>query len=580
MASKNEACSIPIRAINESAEDLIIAPSTKIVKSKGSSKGSTNSNLLKGKGHINGGENDDDMGGDDDDDGEEDGKDDDEESPFRDPPVGQVRLRPSMLPSIFPSTIFVEYPPELGIKRDDINVVEPLGERRLAYKSYWERICIRNAFKRAGFDKTTSNKYWTGIWAKHQNAESLQNLECIQKVNHFPSSWCIGRKDRLARTMNIMKRIHGKEYDFHPDTFILPADKDAFFRIVKGELGQSGSKKVSSNSHNSKESLWIVKPVASSCGRGISVVTLSEAIRIAEKKSLVLLQRYLKNPYLINGKKFDLRIYVLVTGVDPLRVYVHEEGLTRISTSNFSLKNISNRFAHLTNYSINKKAENFKAATFDFPISSEPQEQQQEQQDEGESEIEAHLAEGFVEMIPGETEGFKWSLSAFRRWLAMKEGQDKMEETFVKIYDLCVKTMIAAEGEITPQVINSVSYRTNCYELFGCDVILDEQLTPYLLEVNVSPSLMGSSPLDKRIKGMLIADVLHTVGMYPYDHKLIQKYSLTPSSSQTTTMEENKETNNPFAFVNLTKLMANQGKKYISFIINYHIIVFIILCTI
>ncbi len=47
----------------------------------------------------------------------------------------------------------------------------------------------------------------------------------------------------------------------------------------------------------------------------------------------------------------------------------------------------------------------------------------------------------------------------------------------------------------------STTYRTNCFELFGMDVILDHKLEPSLLEVNVSPSLMGSSPLDKRIKG-------------------------------------------------------------------------------
>jgi len=49
-----------------------------------------------------------------------------------------------------------------------------------------------------------------------------------------------------------------------------------------------------------------------------------------------------------------------ITGVDPLRVYIHDEGLTRISTSKYSLKNLDNKFAHLTNYSINKKADVFK----------------------------------------------------------------------------------------------------------------------------------------------------------------------------------------------------------------------------
>jgi hypothetical protein len=71
--------------------------------------------------------------------------------------------------------------------------------------------------------------------------------------------------------------------------------------------------------------------------------------------------RYLHNPYLIDGKKFDLRIYVAVTGVDPLRVYVHNEGLTRISTEMYSLRDTGNRFSHLTNYSVNKKSDKFVA---------------------------------------------------------------------------------------------------------------------------------------------------------------------------------------------------------------------------
>ena len=60
--------------------------------------------------------------------------------------------------------------------------------------------------------------------------------------------------------------------------------------------------------------------------------------------------------------------------------------------------------------------------------------------------------------------------------------------------------MIAAESEITTKLHSIANYRTNCFELFGCDVILDEKLEPSLLEVNISPSLMSSSPLDKRIK--------------------------------------------------------------------------------
>ncbi len=58
-----------------------------------------------------------------------------------------------------------------------------------------------------------------------------------------------------------------------------------------------------------------------------------------------------------------------------------------------------------------------------------------------------------------------------------------MEQTFDRVFDLCLKTMIAAESEITPHLHRSVNFRTNCFELFGCDVILDKSLTPHLLEV-------------------------------------------------------------------------------------------------
>lgn len=63
---------------------------------------------------------------------------------------------------------------------------------------------------------------------------------------------------------------------------------------------------------------------------------------------------------LIDGRKFDLRLYVLVTSMEPLRVYLFEEGLVRLSTKKYSLRNLRSRFTHLTNYSINKRSGSFK----------------------------------------------------------------------------------------------------------------------------------------------------------------------------------------------------------------------------
>lgn len=264
-----------------------------------------------------------------------------EQSLFRDPPAGFVRMRPSHFHGL-PSTVFIEYPPELGIHRIDTNVLEPVGNRKLIYKSHWERVCIKNAFTRAGFIKTESltSRQWTAMFSKHQTAAQMKEMSCLQKINHFPASWCIGRKDRLLKTINMMRRVHGKHFDFHPEGYILPGEKDAFIRHVANDTTQPASRVAqlqlrppSASSatptsaslpkaeiknkildghldrlYSPRQSLWITKPVASSCGKGISVLTGSQAIANISMKKKVIMQKYIDNPYLINGKKFDLRI--------------------------------------------------------------------------------------------------------------------------------------------------------------------------------------------------------------------------------------------------------------------------------
>ena len=64
---------------------------------------------------------------------------------------------------------------------------------------------------------------------------------------------------------------------------------------------------------------YIKKPVASSRGRGISVVPNISALKLSSLQD-VLLQRYIDPPYLVNGLKFDLRVYVAVTSLEPLRL--------------------------------------------------------------------------------------------------------------------------------------------------------------------------------------------------------------------------------------------------------------------
>ena len=76
-----------------------------------------------------------------------------------------------------------------------------------------------------------------------------------------------------------------------------------------------------------------------------------------------VISRYINNPLLIGGKKFDLRIYVLVTSFRPLKAYVYKMGFCRFCTVkyNHSTSDLDNLFVHLTNVSIQKNADDYNA---------------------------------------------------------------------------------------------------------------------------------------------------------------------------------------------------------------------------
>jgi tubulin polyglutamylase TTLL4 len=76
-----------------------------------------------------------------------------------------------------------------------------------------------------------------------------------------------------------------------------------------------------------------MKPSASSCGRGIKIIGNRQDVK---KKNGYIVSQYISNPLLINGFKFDLRIYALVTCFDPLKIYLFKEGLARFATKKYT----------------------------------------------------------------------------------------------------------------------------------------------------------------------------------------------------------------------------------------------------
>eukprot|EP01052_Picozoa_sp_SAG31_P032208 SAG31_NODE_3507_length_4183_cov_2.185113_2_plen_235_part_00 len=155
----------------------------------------------------------------------------------------------------------------------------------------------------------------------------------------------IARKDRLAANLGMMLKVFPRQYSFFPLTFRLPADAQELRQYVR----QKRRSKMT----------FIVKPHSGCQGKGIFLTQRPETLNMSEN---VVVQTYIKSPLLIDGLKFDLRVYALVTDCDPLRIFIFREGLGRFATAAYvkpTDENIENTFMHLTNYSLNKHSEDF-----------------------------------------------------------------------------------------------------------------------------------------------------------------------------------------------------------------------------
>lgn len=204
---------------------------------------------------------------------------------------------------------------------------------------------LRKTLISSGYRLLKKTHAWVGVWGKHLKSTYFKNLKDSQKVNHFPGTFQIGRKDRLWFNLNkMMLKYSKKEFGFIPKTFVLPQDL-RYLKLCWEKLGN-------------KEK-WIVKPPASARGTGIRVVHRWSQI---PKKKSVIVQEYLSRPLLIGGSKFDLRLYVFVTSFNPLRIYLYPDGLVRFATVKYNddINNLSDRFMHLTNYSVNKSSNTYE----------------------------------------------------------------------------------------------------------------------------------------------------------------------------------------------------------------------------
>ncbi|KAF6362355.1 tubulin tyrosine ligase like 4 [Rhinolophus ferrumequinum] len=387
-------------------------------------------------------------------------------------------VRPALIYSLFPNV-----PPTIYFSTRDERVEKLPWEQRKLLRWKMSAVTpniVKQTIGRSHFKISKKNDDWLGCWGHHMKSPGFRSIREHQKLNHFPGSFQIGRKDRLWRNLSRMQSRFGKkEFSFFPQSFILPQDAKLLRKAWE----------------SSRRQKWIVKPPASARGIGIQVIHKWSQL---PKRRPLLVQRYLHKPYLISGSKFDLRIYVYVTSYDPLRIYLFSDGLVRFASCKYSpsMKSLGNKFMHLTNYSVNKKNAEYQANADETAC-----------------------------------QGHKWALKALWNYLSQKGVNS--DAIWEKIKDVVVKTIISSEPYVTSLLKMYVRRPYSCHELFGFDIMLDENLKPWVLEVNISPSLHSNSPLDISIKGQMIRDLLNLAGFVLPNAEDIVSSSSSSSSSTT-----------------------------------------------
>ena len=270
------------------------------------------------------------------------------------------------------------------------------------------------------------------------------------------------------------------------------------------------NKKIGSNqtinipkTFNSGKNMWIIKPVNLNRGRCIKVlnnideilkemkwIQTSKKILISEENNdnsknkilnsekknsfekeyintngikceYIMIQKYLEKPLLYQGRKFDIRMWIMFMTNRDNEVYIFKEGHLKATSLKYN-PDSNDLFVHLTNYSVQKHNIHF-------------------------SKIEIGNEIPFYE---------------FQRELDRK----KTGINFLKdIYPKIVRIVRLTGGAAIQGKMNFMNVK-NCFEIFGYDFILDENYKPYLLEINTNPGLEISSPLINQLLPRMIDD--------------------------------------------------------------------------
>ncbi|XP_065175307.1 tubulin monoglutamylase TTLL4-like [Sycon ciliatum] len=312
---------------------------------------------------------------------------------------------------------------QVAYEKLDMQVVEPALTQQTKLSDFTVLICLGLAFT-----DTTCIR-----------AEDQVLLKSWQRVNQlYGMRWLLWRKDGFCRTLTGALADSTVKPDFFFRCWTLPQELSKFRQAAAG--GEYAS-----------DQAWIVKPMGRGEGNGI-FITASVNDIVSRQLDGYIVQPFLENPLLIENKKWDLRTYVLVSSISPLRAYFYSEGLVRFAAKPYNAtacrQGPGNEHRCLTNTSINKKFAHISKLTWTY------------------RKLRRHLDELGI----GSQNIFRAVRRAITKTLLSSEYEFRM------LYD-----------EVAPD------YQCkSCFQLLGVDVILDSNYNPYVIEVNGLPSMQLS----------------------------------------------------------------------------------------
>lgn len=309
-----------------------------------------------------------------------------------------------------------------------------------------------------GVDGAGWNVWWS--WKRPLPQDSV--WLATQLVNHIPKAAAVARKDLLKRHIQRYGKGRGAGAaafkNVMPLTFSLPTEYVAFtecFAEVRG--------------------VWIVKTVGMSRGRGISITDSIEGVTYSDP---VVVQRYVDRPLLVapsanpaapRTHKFDLRLYVLVTQFSPLECFISRLGFARIAGKRYNPGSLGDLEAHLTNTAVSS---GLRAA----------------------GNLLSHT-------------DTKWTLQTLERYVEATLGGGTWSAIWDRVCGRVLQSLACAEDAI-PRC-------PCCFELFGFDVLLDEDLQAWVLEANASPAMDVECEQDEEVKPTLIREVVRLLDPLP-----------------------------------------------------------------